>query len=190
MLRISSFINDWSISSLNRTSICLKSRKLFLLHVKMDGDKAHFWLDTQNDSLRETWLPLLEQTTWKGGTGDNMFSALHEVLLSVGRLEGVHEDLTGLHLDCPHLADVRMQRQSVQLCFVHLGMEIKMSIAVKLQPKSIAASPRLDHSTCIKYPGAKPLTAAEVDGIIKRVPSGFGYLRRLAYTIDRFLQEC
>lgn len=190
MLRISSFINDWSISSLNRTSICLKSRKLFLLHVKMDGDKAHFWLDTQNDSLRDTWLPLLEQTTWKGGTGDNMFSALHEVLLSVGRLEGVHEDLTGLHLDCPHLADVRMQRQSVQLCFVHLGMEIKMSIAVKLQPKSIAASPRLDHSTCIKYPGAKPLTAAEVDGIIKRVPSGFGYLRRLAYTIDRFLQEC
>eukprot|EP00963_Diacronema_lutheri_P004817 scaffold360_cov374-Pavlova_lutheri.AAC.34 len=190
MLRISSFINDWSISSLNRTSICLKSRKLFLLHVKMDGDKAHFWLDTQNDSLRDTWLPLLEQTTWKGGTGDNMFSALHEVLLSVGRLEGVHEDLTGLHLDCPHLADVRMQRQSVQLCFVHLGMEIKMSIAVKLQPKSIAASPRLDHSTCIKYPGAKRLTAAEVDGIIKRVPSGFGYLRRLAYTIDRFLQEC
>lgn len=190
MLRISSFINDWSISSLNRTSICLKSRKLFLLHVKMDGDKAHFWLDTQNDSLRDTWLPLLEQTTWKGGTGDNMFSALHEVLLSVGRLEGVHEDLTGLHLDCPHLADVRMRQQSVQLCFVHLGMEIKMSIAVKLQPKSIAASPRLDHSTCIKYPGAKRLTAAEVDGIIKRVPSGFGYLRRLACTIDRFLQEC
>lgn len=190
MLRISSFINDWSILSLNRTSICLKSRKLFLLHVKMDGDKAHFRLDTQDDALRDTWLPLLELTSWKGGTGDNMFSALHEVLLSVGRLESVHEDLTGLHLDCPHLAEVRMQQQSVKLCFVHLGMEIKMSVDVKLHPKSIAASPRLEHSTFIKYPGAKRLTAMEVDGIIRRIPSGFGYVRRLARMIDRFLQDC
>lgn len=190
MLRISSFINDWSILSLNRTSICLKSRKLFLLHVKMDGDKAHFRLDTQDDGLRDTWLPLLELTSWKGGTGDNMFSALHEVLLSVGRLESVHEDLTGLHLDCPHLAEVQMQQQSVKLCFVHLGMEIKMSVDVKLHPKSIAASPRLEHSTFIKYPGVKRLTAMEVDGIVRRIPSGFGYVRRLARTIDRFLQDC